>query len=66
HDPRFKDIRKEVIGFLLGQGGRAKAAVTRKLVLPDIEPEDLNVPRGLGAAHARRKHEEKRETVEVS
>lgn len=47
HDSRFKEIRKEVIGYLLGQGGRPKASVTRKLVLPDIEPEDLNVPRGL-------------------
>lgn len=67
HDPRFKDIRKEVIGFLLGQGGRPKTSVTRKLILPDIEPEDLNAPRaGFGSAHPRRKHEEKRETVEVS
>jgi len=68
HDPPFKAIRKEVIGYLLGTGGKAKASVTRKLVLPDVEPEDLHGPRSLlgGKNHARRKQEEKRETVEVA
>jgi len=67
HDPRFKEIRKEIIGYLLGAGGHPKASVTRKLVLPDIEPEDLNQPRGLFGdrrAPVRRK-EIKRETVGV-
>jgi nitrate/nitrite transport system ATP-binding protein len=67
HDPRFKEIRKEVIGYLLGSGGHKKTAVTRKLTLPDVEPEDLNLPRGaFGTRRARRKSEEKRETVEIS
>jgi len=67
HDPRFKDIRNEVIGYLLGTGGRPKASVTRKLVLPEIEPEDLNAPRSVfRSVGPRRKNEEKRETVEVS
>jgi nitrate/nitrite transport system ATP-binding protein len=67
HDSRFKEIRKEVIGYLLGQGGRPKASVTRKLVLPDIEPEDLNVPRGLvsGRISPIRRKEIRQETVEV-
>jgi nitrate/nitrite transport system ATP-binding protein len=67
HDPRFKQIRKEVIGYLLGSGGHKKTAVTRKLTLPDVEPEDLSVA-GLrfGKQAARRKSEEKQETVEIS
>ncbi len=67
HDPRFKAIRKEVISYLLNSGARAKAAVSRKLVLPDVEPEDLNVPRVIfGGRRPRRKSEEKQETVEIS
>lgn len=67
HDPRFKAIRKEIIGYLLGTGGRPKSSVTRKLVLPDIEPENLNVPRGIfGDRRAPiRRREIKRETVEI-
>lgn len=66
HDPRFKQIRKEVIGYLLGTGGHKKTQLTRKLVLPSVEPEDLNHPRSLVGRRARRKDEEKSETVEVS
>jgi nitrate/nitrite transport system ATP-binding protein len=67
HDPRFKEIRREVITYLLESGGRAKTSVTRKLVLPDIDPEDLNRPRYTFGKHPpRRRKEEKRETVEVA
>jgi nitrate/nitrite transport system ATP-binding protein len=67
HDPRFKTIRKEIISYLLGTGGHKKTAVTRKLTLPDVEPEDLNLPSGaFGGRRARRKSEEKQETVEIS
>ena len=68
HDPRFKAIRKEVIGYLLGAGGRAKTSLTRKLVLPDVEPEDLNLPRTMTGWRTTpiRKGEKKSETVEVS
>jgi nitrate/nitrite transport system ATP-binding protein len=45
HDRRYKEIRREVIDYLLGVGGKKQTTVTRNLVLPDIEPEDLNVPR---------------------
>jgi nitrate/nitrite transport system ATP-binding protein len=68
HDPRFKAIRKEVISYLLGAGGRAKTSLTRKLVLPDVEPEDLNLPRSMTGWRTTpiRKGEKKSETVEVS
>jgi nitrate/nitrite transport system ATP-binding protein len=66
HDPQFKNIRKEVIGYLLGTGGRPRTSTTRKLVLPDIEPEDLTLPQPLvGRGRARRRREEKQETVSV-
>lgn len=69
HDPRFKEIRREILRYLLGTGGKPKASVTRKLILPDIEPEDLNQPRSLPLLRRnrpRRRQEEKRETVEVA
>ena len=37
----FKRIRAEVIDTLLASGARNKIAVSRTLVLPDIEPEDV-------------------------
>jgi len=37
----FKQIRAEVIDYLLKARDRSKGAVTKSLVLPDIEPEDL-------------------------
>jgi len=40
HDPRFKEIRKAVLDYLLGEGGRPKSEVSRRLILPNIEPED--------------------------
>ncbi len=42
HDLGFKRIRKEVIDYLLGEGAKKQTTVTRRLVLPDIEPEDLS------------------------
>lgn len=47
HEPHFKELRKSVMDFMLGSRGR-HTAVTRKLVLPDIEPEDLSRPRRRG------------------
>ena len=66
-DDRFKQIRMEIIGWLMGEGGKKHAAVSRKLVLPDIEPEDLSVGRRLFSPAKRptRRSEIKRETVEV-
>lgn len=68
HDERFKSIRREVIGYLLGDGGKKRVAVSKKLILPDLLPEDLDQPRTLFGAprKPRRRSEAKRETVEVS
>lgn len=40
-DPEFKRLRREVIESLLTLGARPAATLTRELVLPDLEPEDL-------------------------
>lgn len=68
HDPAFKIIRKQVLDYLLGPGGRQKTVVSRKLTLPDLLPEDLNEPRTLFGVRRkpRRRSEEKVETVEIA
>jgi nitrate/nitrite transport system ATP-binding protein len=45
HDPEFKRLRALVTNQLLGYGEKRKAVVTKKLILPDILPEDLEAPR---------------------
>jgi nitrate/nitrite transport system ATP-binding protein len=66
HDPRFKEIRRGVIEFLLDSHGNKHPAVTRKLVLPDIEPEDLSLPRFPGGrTRPVRRGEIKEETAEA-
>ena len=68
HDRRFKEIRREVIEFLLNsKGSHPHASVTKKLVLPDLQPEDLTLPRLMMGGRRRpiRRSEIKRETVEV-
>lgn len=45
HEPRFKEIRRGVIEFMLHCKDEQSSAISRKLVLPDIEPEDLSLPR---------------------
>jgi nitrate/nitrite transport system ATP-binding protein len=68
HIPRFKEIRREIIDYLLGIGGKQRVTVTRKLSLPDIQPEDLSVPRNIFSPRRRplRRTEVKNETVEIS
>ena len=68
HDDHFKSVRRQVVQYLLGEGGRVRTKVTRKLVLPDIEPEDLRIARTSRGFRGfpRRRGEEKRESVEVS
>lgn len=65
HDPRFKALRAEVVSWLMGPGARPAVSVSRKLVLPDLEPEDLEIPRSLigGRRRPRRRSEERRETI---
>ena len=67
HDPRFKEIRREIIEYLLGAGGRHRTALTKKLFLPDLEPEDLSIPRSMFAWRQGpiRRNEIKSETVET-
>ena len=66
HDPRFKQIRRDLIEFMLKSRSKRHIAITKKLVLPDIEPEDLSRPRRIFAnRRARRRAEIKEELVEV-
>lgn len=65
HDPRFRQIRNELRSFLLQSSAKPKVSITRKLVLPDIEPEDLNKPRVFGRRRPLRRAEVKSEVLEV-
>lgn len=68
HDARFKEIRKQIFDFMLGSRAAGRIEVARRLVLPDLEPEDLDRPRPLlgGRRAPIRRGEIKRETVEVA
>jgi len=68
HEPRFKEIRRDIIDWLLASKGHQRVSITRKLVLPDIEPEDLSIPRGVFNRRKTplRRSEIKRETVEAA
>jgi nitrate/nitrite transport system ATP-binding protein len=64
HDPRFKEMRREVIEFLLNSKGERHTSITKKLILPDIEPEDLSQPRSITIRRRPiRRNEIRRETV---
>ena len=66
HDPRFKQIRLAVIDYLLGAGGHRHATVKKRLYLPNLEPEDLNVAkRPFFAREPKRRGEEKDETIQI-
>ena len=67
HLSRFKEIRREVIEYLVASNRKKRVEVSRALVLPDIEPEDLSVPRATFGArkHPIRRSEIKRENVEI-
>jgi nitrate/nitrite transport system ATP-binding protein len=68
HNPRYKEIRREVISYLLGDGGKKHLALTKKLILPEIEPEDLSAPPPLMGWRKRpiRRREIKKERVEAN
>ncbi|MFO1449937.1 MAG: ABC transporter ATP-binding protein [Opitutaceae bacterium] len=61
HEPEFKRLRAHVTQQLLGYSHARRTAVTRKLILPEILPEDLELPRV--SRPPRRPNEEKREIV---
>jgi nitrate/nitrite transport system ATP-binding protein len=67
HDPRYKEIRAQVIEYLLAEGRKRHVSVSRKLVLPDIEPEEVPSISHPGRSRRKpvRRAEIKRETVEV-
>jgi len=67
HDPHFKQVRRDVIEFMLSSRREHHTSLTRKLVLPAIEPEDLTRPRSVFGIRPRpvRRAEIKEETVEV-
>jgi len=66
HDPHFKQLRREVVDFMLNSRHETHTSIVRRLVLPDIEPEDLSRPRPMLAGRPRRRAEIKEETVEVT
>lgn len=68
HDPHFKQLRREVAEFMLNSKHERHTAITRKLILPDIEPEDLSVPRSMTNWRKApvRRGEIKEESVEVN
>jgi nitrate/nitrite transport system ATP-binding protein len=45
HDPEFKRLRALITHELLGYSERRRTTVRQKLVLPDILPENLDLPR---------------------
>lgn len=69
-DPEFRRIRQELVDYLLRSKQRQSTTVERKLVLPDIMPEDLSAPRPaipwFGGRGAIRRSEIKSTNVEVS
>jgi nitrate/nitrite transport system ATP-binding protein len=64
HDPEFKRLRALVTNQLLGFNAARQTSVTRKLILPNILPENLDAPRV--NRPPRRIGEEKDETVTVA
>jgi nitrate/nitrite transport system ATP-binding protein len=45
HNPEFKRLRALITTELLGYGAKRKSTVKQKLILPDILPENLDLPR---------------------
>ena len=68
HNADFKHARNEIIEYLLTSAHKNKAAVKKKLILPDVLPEDLDQPRApFGTRRrVRRRSELKTETVEIN
>lgn len=65
HNPEFKRLRALVTNQLLGYGEKRKSTITRKLTLPDILPEDLDLPR-TDRRRPLRPHEIKKEEVTLT
>jgi nitrate/nitrite transport system ATP-binding protein len=65
HDPEFKQLRRDIVEFMRSSKRERQVTLTRKLVLPEIEPEDLSRARRMAGGAPRRRSEIKEETVEV-
>ena len=64
--PEFKQLRSRVVDALLAAGTRPHSTVTRELVLPDIEPEDLSRLRPrLPGQLPRRRSERRQVSVQI-
>jgi len=63
--PEFRNLRREVVESLLSLGTRPTTTVTRELVLPDLEPEDLSQPQSWISRPGPRRRQE-RQSVPVS
>ena len=50
----FKQLRNQIIDSLMASRKKPTAAITRKLVLPDIQPEDISITRSRFVLGARR------------
>jgi nitrate/nitrite transport system ATP-binding protein len=61
HDPEFKRLRASITNRLLGYNAARKSSVTKKLIRPEILPEDLDAPRV--NRPPRRLGDEKQETI---
>ena len=57
-----------LVAFMLGSKQERHTSITKKLILPDIEPEDLSIPRTMTSWRKvpKRPVEMKEETVEVN
>ena len=65
-NPRFRQLRRDISEYLLSSRRERHQTVLRKLTLPDIEPEDLSIPRTmLGRNRPLRSSERKEAIVEI-
>jgi len=66
HNDDFKHTRNEVIAYLLKSNKKHASLTTKKLILPDVLPENLDLSRPpFGRRRPRRRSEQKIETVET-
>jgi nitrate/nitrite transport system ATP-binding protein len=65
HHAQFKTMRRGIGDFLLGSRREHHQFATRKLILPQIEPEDLSLPRPMGRRRPVRPKEIQRELIEL-
>ena len=67
HEPRFKQLRREVMEWLIASNKKKAITLTKNLVLPDLMPEDLSLPRSIGGrTKPVRRSEIKAEVVEMN